>query len=144
MFLAQGVGAGIGIGMLFLPTGEPCVRSSSVRYEASQTDFSYSVSIVTHHFNKRRALANGITFTGASVSGVVFPILMNKFFHGSVGFANGMRICAGIVSAALLGGWLLMRTRLPPKSQMLDRPPAPNPAVFFRERDFVAGAIGCV
>jgi MFS family permease len=43
---------GVGIGLLFLP----------------------AVGAVSHHFQKRRALATGIVVSGSSVGGIIFPI----------------------------------------------------------------------
>ncbi|EJD41249.1 MFS general substrate transporter [Auricularia subglabra TFB-10046 SS5] len=118
--LSQGIGSGLGVGFLFLPT----------------------VSIIAHHFDKKRALAMGIVFTGVSASGLIFPIVLNKFFHGKVGFPNGVRICGAIMSVVLIAGCALMRTRLPPKSKMLDRPPQPNVLAFFKEKEYVMMVVG--
>lgn len=94
MFLAQGVGVGLGVGMLFLP----------------------SLSIVAHHFRNRRALATGIAVSGASCGGVVFPIMLNRLFlNPSMGFANGVRVSGAVVAALLGVANAIMRTRLPPK-----------------------------
>ena len=94
MFLAQGVGVGLGVGMLFLP----------------------SLSIVAHHFRNRRALATGIAVSGASCGGVVFPIMLNRLFSNpSMGFANGVRVSGAVVAALLAVANAVMRTRLPPK-----------------------------
>ncbi|PIL29385.1 MFS general substrate transporter [Ganoderma sinense ZZ0214-1] len=94
VFLAQGVGVGLGVGMLFLP----------------------SLSIVAHHFRNRRALATGIAVSGASCGGVVFPIMLNHLFSNpSMGFANGVRVSGAVVAALLAIANAIMRTRLPPK-----------------------------
>ena len=49
--LAQGIVVGFGIGMLFLP----------------------ALSIISHYFHKKRALATGIVVTGSSSGGVSLP-----------------------------------------------------------------------
>ncbi|KAF8610236.1 MFS general substrate transporter [Ceratobasidium sp. AG-I] len=103
VFLPQAVGLGIGLGLLFLP----------------------SIGVISHHFAKRRALAMGIVTSGSSCGGIVFPIMLNKIFERS-GFAWGVRATAFVILACLLAANLMMRTRLPPKSQ---RPPAPPPDV---------------
>ncbi|KAI0686578.1 major facilitator superfamily domain-containing protein [Earliella scabrosa] len=92
VFLAQGVGMGLAVGLLFLP----------------------SLSIVSHHFRARRALATGIAVSGASCGGIVFPIMLNRLFaHPAVGFANGVRV-SGVVCAVLLAAAnACMRTRPP-------------------------------
>ncbi|KAI1790028.1 MFS general substrate transporter [Ganoderma leucocontextum] len=94
VFLAQGVGVGLGVGMLFLP----------------------SLSIVAHHFRNRRALATGIAVSGASCGGVVFPIMLNHLFSNpKMGFASGVRVSGAVVAALLAVANAIMRTRLPPK-----------------------------
>ncbi|KAI0926615.1 hypothetical protein AcV7_005507 [Taiwanofungus camphoratus] len=96
VFLAQAVGMGLGLGMTFLP----------------------SLSIVSHHFRRRRALAIGIVSSGSSVGGIVFPIMLNRLFQSPhVGFANGVRASGAVVGSLLLLGNCLMRTRLPSKRQ---------------------------
>lgn len=87
---------GLGLGMTFLP----------------------SLSIVSHHFRRRRALAIGIVSSGSSVGGIVFPIMLNRLFQSPhVGFANGVRASGAVVGSLLLLGNCLMRTRLPSKRQ---------------------------
>ena len=83
---------GLAVGLLFLP----------------------SLSIVSHHFRARRALATGIAVSGASCGGIVFPIMLNRLFaHPAVGFANGVRV-SGVVCAVLLAAAnACMRTRPP-------------------------------
>ncbi|RPD55506.1 MFS general substrate transporter [Lentinus tigrinus ALCF2SS1-7] len=98
VFLAQGLGVGLGVGMLFIP----------------------SLSIVSHHFRKRRALATGIAVSGASCGGIVFPIMLNHLFAMSTfGFANGVRTSGAVIAALLAIANCIMRTRLPPKGRTL-------------------------
>ncbi|KAG6837379.1 hypothetical protein H0H93_010537 [Arthromyces matolae] len=52
VFLAQGVGMGIGLGLTFVP----------------------SLSILVMHFDRRKSLASGIALSGSSIGAVVFPI----------------------------------------------------------------------
>ncbi|THH15537.1 hypothetical protein EW146_g4952 [Bondarzewia mesenterica] len=94
VFLAQALGMGIAQGMLFLP----------------------SLTIVPHHFRRRRALATGIVVTGSSAGGIVMPIMLNAFFHSRIGFANGVRIGAAMIAVLLFIANCMVRTRLPPKS----------------------------
>ena len=96
VFLAQGLGIGLGVGLLFLP----------------------SLSIVSHHFRRRRALATGLVVSGASSGGLVFPILLNHLFANTkVGFANGVRVSGGIIALLMIIANCIMRTRLPPKKR---------------------------
>ncbi|KAJ7662826.1 MFS general substrate transporter [Mycena polygramma] len=91
IFLAQGLGQGIGAGLVYIP----------------------SIAVVSHYFQKRRALAMTIVASGSSLGAVVHPILLNNMFH-RLGFANAVRASAGLVSGLLLMACLLMRPRLPP------------------------------
>jgi MFS family permease len=45
---------GLGLGLMFIP----------------------AVSVVAHHFRKRRAMAMGIVVSGSSCGGIVFPIML--------------------------------------------------------------------
>ncbi|KAJ6473363.1 MFS general substrate transporter [Mycena vitilis] len=91
IFLAQGLGQGIGSGLVYIP----------------------SIAVVSHYFQKRRAVAMTIVASGSSLGAVVHPILLNNTFH-RLGFANAVRASAGLVSGLLLIACLLMRPRLPP------------------------------
>ncbi|KAJ6461855.1 MFS general substrate transporter [Mycena vitilis] len=91
IFLAQGVGLGLGAGIVYIP----------------------SVAVISHYFQKRRALAMTIVASGSSLGSVVHPIMLNNLFR-SLGFANGVRTSAGLVGGLLIIACLLMRPRLPP------------------------------
>ncbi|TFK31637.1 major facilitator superfamily domain-containing protein [Crucibulum laeve] len=88
IFLAQAVGMGLGQSLLFLP----------------------SVSIIGQHFKNRRALATGIAVSGASVGGIIWPIMLNKLGQRAV-FANGIRATASMTAALLLIANLMVKTR---------------------------------
>lgn len=85
-FLSQGVGMGIGMGLMFLP----------------------SLTIVSHYFRAKRSLAMGVVIAGkgfdpslsssnsdlaagSSLGGCLYPILLNNLFHRTSGFAVGVR-----------------------------------------------------
>ncbi|KAI0804707.1 major facilitator superfamily domain-containing protein [Irpex lacteus] len=80
LFLAQGIGLGLAQGLLYLP----------------------SLAIVGHHFKKKRTLVMGIVATGASVGGIIHPIMLNQLFEGKLGFHNGVRV------SAAMNGFLLI------------------------------------
>ncbi|KAK1220709.1 hypothetical protein PQX77_016535 [Marasmius sp. AFHP31] len=67
--LAQGVGVGIAAGLLFTP----------------------GVSVLAHHFQRYRNIVFGIFAGGASVSGAVLPIVVQKLLR-AVGLPWTMRI----------------------------------------------------
>ncbi|KAJ7842516.1 MFS general substrate transporter [Mycena leptocephala] len=92
MFLAQGVGMGLGAGIVYIP----------------------SVAIISHYFHKRRALAMSIVASGSSLGAVIHPIMLNNTLHSSLGFGTAVRASAGLISGLLLIACLIMRPRLPP------------------------------
>ncbi|KAJ6626626.1 major facilitator superfamily domain-containing protein [Mycena sp. CBHHK59/15] len=92
IFLAQALGAGLGAGTLYVP----------------------SVAVVSHYFQKRRALAMYIVASGSSLGAVIHPIMLNNTLRSHLGFGNAVRASAGLVSGLLLIACLLMRPRLPP------------------------------
>ncbi|KXN81984.1 Riboflavin transporter MCH5 [Leucoagaricus sp. SymC.cos] len=79
VFLAQAIGMGLGQAMLFLP----------------------SISIVSHHFMTRRALATGVAVSGASMGGIIWPIILNQAIR-RIDFPNAVRITAAILGTFLL------------------------------------------
>ncbi|KAH7926684.1 MFS general substrate transporter [Leucogyrophana mollusca] len=91
-FLALGVGSGLAEGLLYVP----------------------SMAVLSHYFQKRRTLVMAFVACGSSIGSVVHPIMLNNLLNGPVGFANGIRASAGLVSGLLAIACLLMRTRLPP------------------------------
>ncbi|KAJ6563310.1 MFS general substrate transporter [Mycena vulgaris] len=93
IFLAQGLGAGLGAGAVYVP----------------------SVAVVSHYFQRRRALAMSIVASGSSLGAVVHPIMLNNTFH-HLGFANAVRASAGLVSGLLLIACVIMHPRLPPSA----------------------------
>ncbi|KAK7050720.1 MFS general substrate transporter [Favolaschia claudopus] len=91
IFLAQGLGLGIGFGMVYLP----------------------SIAVLSHYFRRRRALAMTIAASGSSLGATVHPIMLNNTFD-KLGFGNAVRASAGMISALLLVVCLIMHPRLPP------------------------------
>ncbi|KAJ6451780.1 MFS general substrate transporter [Mycena sanguinolenta] len=91
IFLAQGIGAGLGAGMVYIP----------------------SIAVVSHYFKNRRALAMTIVASGSSLGATVHPIMLNNTFD-SLGFPNAVRASAGLISGLLIIACLLMHPRLPP------------------------------
>src|ERR1700754_4927135 len=65
-FLSQGVGMGLGFGLLFIPT----------------------LSVLATHFREKRALATGIATSGNSFGGVILPICksdpLSSFDHNEL------------------------------------------------------------
>ncbi|KAL4063776.1 MFS general substrate transporter [Scleroderma citrinum] len=95
VFLAQGVGMGVGMGLMFLP----------------------AISVTSHYFRRRRTVAMGVVVSGSSIGAVIYPILLNNLFNKKVGFAWGVRTAAFLDLALLLIANLVMKTRLPSRRE---------------------------
>lgn len=117
IFLSQGLGIGIGCGMMFLP----------------------ALSVQAHHWDKYRAMAMGIVLTGSSAGGIVFPIMHNHLFHGSAGFAWGVRASGFLLLALLVAANLLLSTTAPPKRNA----PKPKISEVFGNVPYILGSFGC-
>ncbi|KAH8667005.1 monocarboxylate transporter [Xylariales sp. PMI_506] len=94
--LSQGVCSPIGAGMLFFPA-----MTSTISW-----------------FLKKRALAFGVIASGASLGGVVFPILVARLVT-QLGFAWTMRICAFVILGLLIIGNLTITCRIRPVKKPL-------------------------
>ncbi|KAG2130760.1 major facilitator superfamily domain-containing protein [Suillus clintonianus] len=92
ILLTQGLGSGIALGLLYVP----------------------SLAVVSHYFRRKRTLVMTFATLGSSLGAIVHPIMLNNLLNGHLGFANGVRASAGLVSALLLIACLCMRTRLDP------------------------------
>ncbi|EIN07491.1 MFS general substrate transporter [Punctularia strigosozonata HHB-11173 SS5] len=91
VFLAQGVGLGVGLGMVYVP----------------------SLGIAAHYFQRRRALMMGLVSSGAPIGGIIHPIMLNKLFNNpSIGFHTGVRVNAAMIAGLLLIANAFMRPRL--------------------------------
>jgi len=95
LVLSQGVGVGLGSGLLVVP----------------------SLSVQAHHWEKRRALAMGIVFTGSSIGGIILPIMLNKLFDNGTGFQWGVRATAFLMLGLLVIANCIMTTRFPRTTQ---------------------------
>ncbi|KAJ7578045.1 major facilitator superfamily domain-containing protein [Mycena floridula] len=116
VFLSQGIGQGIGIGLTLIP----------------------SMGIAAHYFRRKRGLAMGIVVSGSSVGATVHPVMINKLVFGTTGFHNGVRASAGLISGLLIIGNLLVRPRLPPKKDL----PAVSMVSFAQDKRFVLTCLG--
>jgi len=102
-----------------------------------------SISVLSHYFHRRRALAMGIAVSGSGVGGAVHPIMLNKLFHGPVGFHNGVRASAGVLGGLLIIAILLMKPRLPPTSRKHGSTLG-DLRVFLRDPPYVIMVFGTV
>jgi len=98
VFLCQGLGMGIGLSLIFIPT----------------------CTLVSHHFRNQKALAMGILVASAPLGGVIFSIMLNQCIHSKAGFAWGVRASAFVVTGCFALGHMLIS--IPPQSQPSDVP----------------------
>ncbi|KAJ6531377.1 MFS general substrate transporter [Mycena vulgaris] len=117
IFLAQGIANGLGAGMTYVPC----------------------VAVISHHFQKRRALAMTIVASGSSLGAVVHPIMLNNTLR-RLSFGNAVRTSAGLISGLLLIACFLMRTRLPPPKQPLRL--GQTLRKFARDKPYTVATIG--
>ncbi|OAX43454.1 MFS general substrate transporter [Rhizopogon vinicolor AM-OR11-026] len=124
IFLAQGIGMGIGMGLLFLP----------------------AISVTSHYFRKRRAAAMGVVLSGkllthfhihradllagSSLGAVIYSIMLNNLFNGSAGFAWGVRAAGFIDLGLLVTANLVMKTRLPSRRERPNAKPVDMKAIM--------------
>jgi len=94
--LAQGICSPLGASAIFYP----------------------GMSSVTTWFFHRRALALGITATGSSLGGVIFPIMVERLVQ-EVGFGWAMRISAFLILFMLIIANLTVKSRIPPSPKPL-------------------------
>ncbi|KAF2844312.1 MFS general substrate transporter [Plenodomus tracheiphilus IPT5] len=101
--------------------------------------FTPSLSAVATWFHQKRGLAFGITMSGSSTGGVIFPIMINKLIP-RVGFGWSMRIAAFMILGLLVIANLTVKSRTPPHPQ-----PAITLTEFFSpltERTYLLTALG--
>ncbi|KAF9539781.1 MFS general substrate transporter [Agrocybe pediades] len=118
LFLSQGIGMGIGLGLTFIP----------------------SVSVVIHHFRQRRAFATGIVTSGSTIGAVVYPIMINKLLP-TLGFGQAVRASAYIVLGTVVIGNCLVRTAY--HRVALDRPPL-DVKSFLKDPPYVSTCLAAL
>ncbi|CAA7262211.1 unnamed protein product [Cyclocybe aegerita] len=89
IYLAQGLGMGIGAGLLYLP----------------------SITVQSHHWRDRQAFAMGIVAAGTSFGSIMFPIVLNELIKSSLGFRWGVRVSAFMVLVMMLAANVLMTSK---------------------------------
>ncbi|CAN9175179.1 unnamed protein product [Alternaria alternata] len=88
VLLSQGILSGLGMSLLLVP----------------------STAVLSTHFTHNRALAVGLAGTGASVGGIIYPILTRRLLV-RVGFSWSMRAIALVVLVTTSIGAALLRQR---------------------------------
>ncbi|GAP84976.2 putative mfs mcp solute carrier family 16 (monocarboxylic acid transporters) member 10 [Rosellinia necatrix] len=92
LILTQGALSGIGAGLYFTP----------------------AISLVNTYFDKRRGFAVGLTTTGNSVGGIVYPLIVRELIP-KLGFAWTTRVIGFLNLGLLSFAFVFMRPRLPPR-----------------------------
>ncbi|KAJ7080941.1 major facilitator superfamily domain-containing protein [Mycena belliarum] len=88
VFLAQAVASGLGQSLLFLP----------------------SLSIIGQHFKRRRAFATGVGVSGASLGGVIWPIILNQL-RQRTSFESAVRVTGAIAGVLLALANIVMKLK---------------------------------
>jgi MFS family permease len=96
VMLAQGIVVGFGACLLYIP----------------------GVAIIPQYFNKRRALANGIGASGASLGGVIYPIAFHQLLQ-HLSFGWSVRILGFMVLGTGSLAFLTIRVRVKPTKRAL-------------------------
>ncbi|KAJ5373779.1 Major facilitator superfamily domain general substrate transporter [Penicillium concentricum] len=85
MFLSQGVCVGLGFGLLYVP----------------------AMALVSRSFTTRRAVALGVSSSGAPVGGIVYTIMFNQLIS-KVGFPWTVRLIAFLMLALFIAAALML------------------------------------
>lgn len=89
-------------------------------------------------FNKSRGAAFGIMFTGSSLGGIVFPIMVSRLIN-DVGFPWAMRTCGFLILALLVVANLTVKAFVPPTPRPVAAAQLLKP---LKETDFLFVAAG--
>ncbi|KAL5115111.1 hypothetical protein ACEQ8H_007026 [Pleosporales sp. CAS-2024a] len=77
-------------------------------------------ALVAQYFDKKRAAAMGITASGSSIGGIIFPLVLSKLLNGSkIGFGWSMRIVAFIMLPFFLLAIAVMKPRVAPRKSKI-------------------------
>jgi len=92
LFITQGLLIGIGGGIFFCPV----------------------IGLLSTYFSKRRGLAVGLSTTGNSTGGIIFPVIVQRLLP-KIGFAWTVRVLGFVNLVSLVLVIAFMKPRLPPR-----------------------------
>lgn len=113
IILAQGVCSGLGTACLFQPCKSYLALTPLPLCQDKRLTEHSAVTCAAGWFNKKRGAAFGIMFTGSSLGGIVFPIMVTRLIS-EVGFPWTMRICGFLILALLVIANLTIKAYVPP------------------------------
>nr|POE48771.1 aspyridones efflux protein apdf [Quercus suber] len=103
IWLTQGFVSGLGMACFFVTSSQGMISNAL----PPCTVLIWSAVVATW-FKKRKSLAIGIVASGASIAGLVYPI-MTKFLITSMGFNNSVRCMAAVVTGTAIIAILVAR-----------------------------------
>lgn len=120
LFLAQGLGQGLGCGLMFCPT----------------------VALMPSYFTKHRSVAIGLAACGSATGGLVFPAVVMRLLP-RIGYPWTIRVLGFISLATLAPSILVLRQRLPSRPGPRSSRSAPIVEwTAFREPPYTLFALG--
>ncbi|KAI0425989.1 monocarboxylate permease-like protein, mch4 [Xylaria sp. FL1042] len=114
VFLSQGVGIGVGAGLLFAPT----------------------VSLISTYFSSQAGLALGIASSGSALGGIIYPVVLSRLIP-RVGFPWAVRVVGFIVLVTFSIPLVIMRART-----QASKPRAMIDWSAFRDARFMVFTLG--
>ena len=137
ILLSQGVCSAIGVSIIFQPGKS---QPNMSKEDTGNLNEMTAINVIPSWFNRKSGAAYGITTSGSSIGGVIFPIMIDKLI-AEVGYGWAMRISAFLILFLLVIANLTIRSSLPPNTRSLSRDGLLQP---FRETKMVLVIAGFV
>ncbi|KAK0499790.1 major facilitator superfamily domain-containing protein [Armillaria luteobubalina] len=108
IFLAQGLGMGLGVSLIFVPT----------------------ITLVSHHFRVKKGLAMGILSSSGPLGTLIFTILLNQLIHYGPGFQWAVRAAAFLSLGCLVLGNILISVPSRRAQSLIEPPQLQNKTIL--------------